>query len=209
MRTRPWLIAAPLVLVLGLLAACAPEPSEPTPTPTRSSPTATESASASPTPSPSESASAGGLALPSACEQIYSPGMFAALTAGSAPLNDPGITMLSTQNAELLEVLDSVSATLRCTWGAPSEYGLSTNVSAVDGSQAASILTTLQAAGFACEPLGEGTLCTYERRGITQDDVQYALGESHYVGGGGWVATNWLNAEIAGYTQDIVATLWG
>ena len=69
--------------------------------------------------------------LPGACEDIYSDAMFADLTATAPPLNDPGNTTPSTELAAGREVLD-VAPTLRCTWGGPSEYGLSTNVTIVD-----------------------------------------------------------------------------
>ena len=114
--------AAAAVLCLGLVG-CQPEP-VPTSAPTPSS-SASASAAPSPSPtgspSPTETAEAGEeIALPAACEQIYSPEMLAALQQ-RVPLNDPGITMTSTQNVGALEILTSGIPTLRCTWGAPSE----------------------------------------------------------------------------------------
>ena len=131
--------AAAAALCLGLVG-CQPEP-VPTSAPT---PSASASASPSPSPtgspSPTETAQAGEeIALPTACEQLYSPAMLAALQQ-RVPLNDPGITMTSTQNVGALEILTSGIPTLRCTWGAPSETGLATNVSIVDPAQSAAVV---------------------------------------------------------------------
>lgn len=217
MNGRQWQVVAIAALALVCLTGCQPEPRPGnTATPSAStSPSASVSASPSPTPTapaatptPIETERPDASVVPDACEQAYSPSKLAQLREVIPPLNDPGITMVSTQNAELLEMLDDAT-TLRCTWGAPSEYGLSTNITELDASGEAAVLDVLGASGYGCQPLGAGTVCVIEQRGITQDDVEYANGESHYVGDGGWVATNWLNADISGYTEDIVATLWG
>lgn len=150
-----------------------------------------------------------GFAVPTSCEQIYSASMLAELQAANLPLNDPGVTMLSTENADLLDILDSGAPTLRCSWGRPSGSGLATKVTAVDPQQSAAIVAALPAAGFGCEPLGEGTLCLVEQRGVTLDDEVYTRGEAHYVGGGGLVTTAWIDFVPAGYAEDIVAMLWG
>ncbi|WP_345802068.1 hypothetical protein AAIB33_02885 [Microbacterium sp. AZCO] len=196
-----------------LLAACAPEPEGPTASPTRSatastSPSPSSSGSATPTPSPSAT-SGDAIALPAACEQIYSPAMLASLTAQAPPLNDPGVTMLSTQNAELLEVLHSGIPTIRCSWGAPSEFGLATNVSIVDAAQAATVSSALQGAGFGCVAQSGGTICRIEQRTVDLDDNEVHFGETHFLRGNAWVSTAWINFTPAGYTEDIIATLWG
>jgi hypothetical protein len=147
--------------------------------------------------------------VPAACEEIYSAEMLAELQAANPPLNDPGVTMLSTENADLLEIIHGGAPTLRCSWGQPSEYGLATNVTAVDAEQTAAILDALPVAGFGCEALGEGTVCRIEQRGVTLDDEEYVRGETHYIGGGGLVTTAYINFALEGYTEDIVATLWG
>ena len=36
-----------------------------------------------------------------------------------------------------------------------------------------------------------------------------AGGETHYVGDGAVVTTAWINFAPEGYTEDVVATLWG
>ncbi len=200
--------AAAAVLCLGLVG-CQPEPVA------TSAPTPSSSASASPSPSPTgspsptETAEAGEeIALPAGCEQIYSPEMLAALQQ-RAPLNDPGITMTSTQNVGALEVLTSGVPTLRCTWGAPNETGLATNVSIVDPAQSAAVVDALAGSGFTCEPIDGGTVCRFERTVITQDDVQVSLTETHVLRGNAWVSTATVDFEAEGYSEDIVATLWG
>jgi hypothetical protein len=147
--------------------------------------------------------------VPESCEQIYSAGMLGELQSANPPLNDPGVTMLSTENADLLEIIHGGAPTLRCSWGMPSEYGLATNVTAVTAEQADAVVAALPAAGFGCETLGEGTVCRIEQRGVTLDDEEYLRGETHYVGAGGLVTTAYINFAPEGYTEDIVATLWG
>ncbi len=198
--------AAALLLCLAL-AGCQPEP---VPGPSASA-SASASATASPTPSPTptESPQAGeDIELPTACEQLYSATMLASLQE-RGPLNDPGVTMTSTQNVGALEILTSGIPTIRCTWGAPSETGLATNVSIVDADQSAAISDALLNAGFACEPIDGGTVCRFEETMITQDDDQVLLTETHVLRGNAWVSTATINFESTGYTEDIVATLWG
>ena len=200
--------AAASVLCLGLVG-CQPEP-VPTSAPT---PSSSESPSPSPSPtgspSPSETAQAGEeIALPTSCEQLYSPEMLAALQQ-RVPLNDPGITMTSTQNVGALEILTSGIPTLRCTWGAPSETGLATNVSIVDAAQSAAVVDSLAGSGFTCEPIDGGTVCRFERTVISQDDVQVSLTETHVLRGNAWISTATVDFEVEGYSEDIVATLWG
>jgi len=202
--------AAAAALCLGLVG-CQPEPvatSAPTPS-SSASPSPSPSPSPTGSPSPTETAQAGGdIPLPTACEQIYSPAMLAALQQ-RAPLNDPGITMTSTQNVGALEILTSGIPTLRCTWGAPSETGLATNVSIVDPAQSAAVVDALAGSGFTCEPIDGGTACRFERTVITQDDVQVSLTETHVLRGNAWVSTATVDFEAEGYSEDIVATLWG
>jgi len=203
--------ATALMLLAVVATGCRPEPG-PTASGTPSStPSITVKA---PTPGPSvtpietEKPQAG-FEMPTACEDIYSAAMLAQLQAANPPLNDPGVTMLSTENADLLEVVHSGAPTLRCSWGKPSEYGLATNVTAIDAQQAASLVPVLGAAGFGCEAMGEGTVCRIEQKGVTLDDNEYTRGETHYIGEDALVTTAWINFAPDGYTDDIVATLWG
>jgi len=197
-----------LTLSLGLVG-CQPEPS-PSATPSRSQASPSPSPSMStPTPTPSETAQTGAdIELPTACEQLYSPAMLASLQQ-RGPLNDPGVTMTSTQTVGALEILASGIATLRCSWGAPSETGLATNVSIVDHTQSAAVLDSLAGAGFACDPVEGGTVCRFEKSMIDLDDNIVVLGEEHVLRGNAWVSTATINFAQDGYTEDIIATLWG
>lgn len=203
--------AVVLIAVAATSAACQPEPeatptstATPTPQPRGSTPAAT------PTPTPTATEPpANAFTVPAACEDIYSAGMLASLEDENPPLNDPGVTMLSTQDVDLLEIIEGGAPTIRCSWGTPSEFGLATNVTVVDADQAAFVGDELAASGFGCEPLGDGTICRIEQKGVTLDDEEYTSGETHYIGGGGWVSTAWINFSPDGYTEDIVATLWG
>ncbi|WP_439594010.1 hypothetical protein [Microbacterium sp.] len=193
-----------LLAVVALTAAgCVPEPG-----PTSSSSPSASASSASPTPSatPTEEPPA---ALPASCDAIYSAGMLATLQAQVAPLNDPGITMLSSQNVTALDILASGIPTLRCTWGPPSERGIATNVSQIDDDQAAAIRDALLQEGFSEEAFEGGSIYRIQQEMITQDDDLVTMGEQHYLAGSQWVSTRWINAEIPGYTEDIVTTVWG
>jgi hypothetical protein len=135
--------------------------------------------------------------------------MLAQLEQQTPPLNDPGVTMYSTQVVGALELLNSGVPTLRCSWGTPSESGLATNVSIVEPGASSSVVDALAGSGFACVEHLSGTLCSFEQESITQDDVLVRRGESHFLRGNGWVSTAWITVDPAGYTDDIVAALWG
>lgn len=207
-RTKRVAVAIIALATVAVLATgCRPEPSgtpEPSGSPTVDQPTPGPSVSPIETELPDA-----GFEVPATCEEIYSDAMLAQLQSANPPLNDPGVTMLSTENADVLEVIHSGAPTIRCSWGQPSEVGLATNVTAIDSEQAAAIESALPAAGFGCEPLGDGTICRIEQRGVTLDDEEYTRGETHYIGEGAMVTTAWINFNPDGYTEDIVATLWG
>lgn len=196
---------AVLAVAAAFTVACRPEPAA-TPEPTAS----VTPRPPGPTPTPIETELPGAdFEVPAACEDIYSAAMLDSLEADNPPLNDPGVTMYSTQNVDLLQIIDGDAATLRCSWGMPGEYGLATNVTAVDADQAALVEQQLGASGFECGALGAGTVCRIEEKGVTLDDEIYNGGETHYIGGGGWVSTSWINFNPDGYTEDIVDTIWG
>lgn len=187
---------------------CQPEPApsaseSPTPTPS------IRVSSASPSPTPIATDKPTAATLPASCEDVYSAEMIASLREQIPPLNDPGVTMLSTQNVDLIELLDSGIPTLRCSWGAPSEYGMATNISLIDAGQGSAVLATLGSSGFSCDAYADGQLCSAEGGGVDFDDQQYEFGEIHYVTDAVWVATSWLNFRPDGYTEDIVQHLWG
>lgn len=203
-RAVACLIAA---AALGLaLVGCRPEPA-----PT-ASPTAAESAAPAPsadtaTPTPEAEPDAE-IALPAACEELYTPAMLATLQ-GLGPLNDPGVTMTSTQNVESLELLASGVPTIRCSWGVPSESGMATNVTIVTAEQSAALLTALAEAGFGCADEFGGTVCRSAQSMINQDDEIAELTETHLLRGNAWVSSYTINFDVPGYTQDVAASLWG
>jgi hypothetical protein len=197
---------AGVALVVAALAACAtpPEASVSTP-PTTSSHPPSSAALSSPAALAEHEATA--LVLPAACEDIYSDAMFAHLTATAPPLNDPGHTTPSTELAAGREVLD-VAPSLRCTWGGPSEYGLSTNVTIVDAAQSTSVEQAAVESGMTCKPHAGGTICRTWEDFFVDGELYATVGETHYFRDNGWVATHWTNFAPEGYTEDIVATLW-
>ncbi|OCG74435.1 hypothetical protein A7J15_05775 [Microbacterium sediminis] len=212
MRTRRLAAVVLPLVMLGALAACAQSPDGAAPSssaPTSSDPTATATTEPTPTATATPPADPVGFAVPGACEDVWTPEKFQELSA-STVLNDPGVTMLSTEVVEGLEVLDVVPH-LRCTWGEPSEWGIATTVAAVDATQTATIVDALSREGFVCT---EATVQRCERSQTTPSDTSGApdvtLGETHLIGEGGWVATHWLNAEVEpGYSDSIAAQLWG
>jgi hypothetical protein len=52
-------------------------------------------------------------------------------------------------------------------------------------------------------------VCRIEQKGVTLDDNEYTRGETHYIADDALVTTSWINFAPEGYTEDIVATLWG
>lgn len=207
-RAVPRAMGAGLAAIALALAvtACVPEPA-----PGSSSapdPSASESLSPSATATPEPTATDSAFALPATCEELYSPEMLATLQAQNPPLNDPGVTMYSTQIVEGLEVLNSGAPTMRCSWGQPSEFGLATNLTVVTAEQSDSVEAALAVAGFACSDVSEGTLCRFEQELLTQDDTIVHRGEAHFFRGDGWLTTAWIDFAPEGYTEDIIATVW-
>ncbi len=199
-------VLAALALVALAAAGCAPEPGGAGPTPDASitgTPGPTLTASAAPAPTTDR------FTLPGDCRQLYSAGMLAVLEQTLPPLNDPAVTLYATQVPAALDVLGSGVPTVRCTWGSAGGKGLATAVSVVDGEQVARVHDALAAAGFECTEALGGIVCRTQTETVTMDDVVVSLGESHVLRDGGWVATSWVGALPDGYTEDVVATLWG
>lgn len=202
---RTLVAGAAALLVTGMLTACVPEP---VPTSSVSAPMPTV---VSPSPTASESSEPGGdeLAVPAACEELYSPEMLATLQAEIPPMNDPGTTMLSTENAEAIAIIESAAETIRCSWGPPSERGIATNVTIITPEERDALFTSFEQAGFSAEDYASGTIHRIQQEMITLDDELVTLGETHYLSGNGWVSTRWIQYVPEGYIEDIVASLWG
>jgi len=204
-RARVATVVALLVAGAALVTACQPEPGpspSPTVTPVTPKPEPTE-----PTPIESNMPDAG-IEVPTACEDIYSADMLASLNQQNPPLNDLGVTMLSTEVVDGIEILESGVTTLRCSWGKPSEFGLATNVTVIGADQAETLQAAMLDAGFGCGDELGGTVCRVEQRTIDLDDNEVIHGEVHVLRDSVWISTRYINFTPDGYTEDIVATLW-
>ena len=71
-------------------------------------------------------------------------------------------------------------------------------------------MRALRAAGFACETVGEGTHLPIEQKTVDlRTTTRSRSARRTSSRGDGWVSTAWINFAPEGYTEDIVATLWG
>lgn len=144
---------------------------------------------------------------PTDCAQIYSPDMLESLEATGLPLNDGSVDdSLGTTDADLAAVI-SANTTLKCSWGAAGEYGLNTNITQVSADSSTTVLSRLDALDFECTDESQGTRCVKSET-VTDEQGSYRTGESHFVRGGVWISTHWVNFAPRGYTQDIVGALW-
>ena len=201
----------PVVAAVALLAtACAtPAGGAATPAPSESAATPSPTLTPSETPSPVETRSTtDDISLPSSCDELFTGDLRATLDAEIAPLNDPGVTMYSTENAEALTVLESGVASLRCTWGRPSDRGIATTVSLVSAAQADLIADALSTAGFGSEEASGGVYFRTSQQMLSMDEEVVDLGETHFLRGNAWVSTRWVNYGPDSYTPGIVAQLW-
>ncbi len=189
------------VIVLGLLgaaglalAACAPDPAPSDPAPTE--------------PDPVESSEeAVAFTVPSECESAYGEDILGALEGAEGfPLNDPSLTMASTEVERAAEVLDGVES-LRCTWGMAGEVGIATTIAEIGEEDEQALRDALAGEGFECTD-EVPAVCSRSEAG---DDEAggFAVTETHLIGAGGWVATQDLNAQVEpDYSASIAATLW-
>lgn len=159
-------------------------------------------------PVPAETPAAAAAApRPTECAQIYSSDMLESLEASGLPLNDGSVDgSLGTTDADLEGVIGQ-NTTLKCSWGQAGEYGLNTNVTQVDDATAATVLDRLSSLGFDCYEESQGTRCVQSDT-VSDELGTYRVGESHFVRGGVWIATHWINFAPDGYTQDVIASLW-
>lgn len=206
---RPVLRFVPVVAVVALLTAGCATPTASAPDAT-ASPEAPTSPSATPsTPSPVETeATTDELALPESCDALFTGDLRAQLEADLPPLNDPGVTMYSTENAEALTILESGLPSLRCTWGLPSDTGIATTVSIVTPEQSDAIADTLGEAGFGAEATADGEYFRTSQEMLTMEDDLVELGETHFLRANVWIATRWINYGPEEYTPGIVDALW-
>ncbi|WP_119698174.1 hypothetical protein [Microbacterium halotolerans] len=193
-----------VALVAAGAAACAPEPgAEHTEEPGASAPDTSPSETSVPESTPEPA----GFEMPADCASVYTDEMFDVLDgADGFQLNDPSLTMLSSEVVGALELLDQVDP-LRCTWGVASETGIATTVAEIDDAQADALRTALEQSGFTCTD-GEPEVCSLKNT-INGDAGQAESTETHVFGGGGWAATRELNSSVEPeYSESIAAALW-
>ena len=150
-----------------------------------------------------------GTPKPASCEQIYSPtmvGAFGGLALNPAWTTEPGAAVRDGADDPELRAIINSTEHLSCRWVTPdgaSDTGVSTSVVWVTAEQAAAVEARLRGLGMECyEELG-GLRCITE---TTTDIGKY--GQSHFLRGGIWLATIWVNAGPDGYTHDMVNTIW-
>lgn len=144
---------------------------------------------------------------PTDCEQIYSPEMFEYLESTGLPLNDSSVTDSLGATDPVLAALITDGSTFKCSWGSAGDYGLNTSITQVSSDTASAVLEQLDSLGFECNDESEGTRCI-ESDTVTDELGTYRTGESHFVRGGVWIATHWVNFAPDGYTQDVIESLW-
>jgi hypothetical protein len=205
-------VAALAAIAVTSISACAPDPSPTAGTSGSTTPGGATSPTTPPTSAPIPTATAGGgdISLPASCQTIYSSGMLSTLQTKNPPLNDPGITMYATQDADALQLLSSGAPTIRCTWGRAGSAGLATNVTVITTAQASALVTSFEQQGYGCTSANGGTLCQIAQKVLDQTtDAVHQTGEEQFVRGNGWIATHWIDFHPDGYTDDVVRTVWG
>lgn len=188
------LAAASVLVMTGMLAACAGGTTTgPTPTP---EPNVSESAIASPTATASPTPTAD-VAIPSDCRSVVSDAVVAQLS--DVPLNDPALGASGVQ----------ADGSLVCRWGDPGtpDTVLTTTISRVARGPALDMLNALaEGEGFTCYTPDEGTRC--EKTG--QDDANSVTdGRTLYWRQNVLIDSRYANLAPTGYTSSIVATLFG
>ena len=207
-RMRLAIVSGAIIAVS--LTACTPGTPEPTASDTSTaSPgpasTGTPSAAPSSTSAPADDS----IELPAACEDVFSASMRDRLTAGHLPANDPTLTMPSTDLPVAVQMIESLPH-LRCTWGVASEVGIATTVALVDAEQSEVLRDAYRAAGSDCQVVDgdpQQTRCLAEER--FEGEMPGAIGEIHVFRANAWLSTKWINVDMAGYADDMVAQLWG
>lgn len=188
-------------------------------TPGTPDPTASDTSTASPGPASTGTPSAGpsstaapaddSIELPAACEDVFSASMRHRVTAAHLPANDPTLTMPSTDLPVAVQMIESLPH-LRCTWGVASEVGIATTVALVDAEQSEVLRDAYRAAGSDCQVVDgdpHHTRCLAEER--FEGEMPGEIGEIHVFRANAWLSTKWINVDMAGYADDMVAQLWG
>lgn len=210
MSIREALAIVGTAMIAVALAACAPDVPEPTST---GSPTDRADPSSTSTPAPPLPTTAppvdDSIALPTACDDVFSASMRERLIAARLAPNDPILTMPSTDLAAGARMLEDLPH-LRCTWGGASEVGIATTIALVDAEQSDGLRDAYRAAGLTCDVVdgdAQQTRCLAEER--FEGEMPGAIGEIQLFRANAWLSTKWINVDMIGYADDMVAQLWG
>lgn len=202
MQTRPRLLVLLAAIVLVTTTACSQAAPDPGASDTPSAPTSSATPSASVEPADAT------IELPETCEDAFSVALRDRLAAEQLPLNDLTLTMPSTDVTAGQELLETVPH-LRCSWSVASEVGIATEIALIDAAQATALQTALAADGLTCASVegdDQQTRCTREES--FEGEMAGKIGEIHVFKGNAWISTKWINVGMAGYADDMVATLW-
>lgn len=194
-----------VALTAVALSACAPDGAE-QPNGEETSPVPEQSETPEETAEPTQEAVS--FQMPTACVDAYTPELFDQLDGAEGfPLNDPGMTLLSTEVVGALETLDETDA-MRCAWGVPSEIGVATTVAEIDEDQAEALRGAIDDDGrFECDD-ATPTTCSWSQE-LQSESGASASTQTHVFGAGGWVATNEINTGFEpAYSEAIRDTLW-
>ncbi|MDR6969761.1 hypothetical protein [Leifsonia shinshuensis] len=151
--------------------------------------------------------------LPSSCDALYAGLTDFMSDNGSLVLNPawksgPGVPRagFGTYDAALGGML-SKSPGLICDWApatGPSDTFLTTQLRHVDVATGQAATARMRAMGWFCGQAYSGQWC------VTNDDsTGRSIGESHWVGQGYWIASNWNNAGPRTYTPELLKRLFG
>ena len=151
--------------------------------------------------------------LPTSCDALYSGLNDFMSDGGSLVLNPawrsgPGVprTGYGTYDADLAGMLSN-NPGLICDWApptGPSDTFLTTQMRYVDVATGQAATARMRAMGWFCGQAYGGQWC------VTNDSsTGRSIGESHWVGQGYWIASNWNNAGPRSYTPELLKRLFG
>ncbi|MFT4211211.1 MAG: hypothetical protein QM626_05000 [Microbacterium sp.] len=188
----PRLLLLAVAALATVLTACAPDPE------TTASPTETITPSVTASASASASATATAVAVPTDCRAILSASVLSQLA--DTPLNDPDTGVSTGVQAD---------GSLVCLWRDPAADTtyLQTTISQMSSGPALDMLNELVTdEGFTCYTPSSGTRCEK-----TWTDATYPVtdGRTLFYRDGIMIDTSYSNLAPSGYTDSIVASLFG
>lgn len=151
--------------------------------------------------------------LPTSCEALYS-GLNEFMSDGGSLVLNPAWrsgsgaprTDYGTYDADLAGML-AKNPELICDWApatGPSDTFLTTQMRHVNVASGQAATARMRAKGWFCGQAYNGQWC------VTNDSsTGRSIGESHWVGQGYWIASNWNNAGPQTYTPELLKRLFG